>query len=301
MEFKALEYIVAISEGKSVSQAAKKLFVSQPALSQYMAKVEQELGTPVFVRTGNTIALTLAGELLAREGKALLQARDDMMARLAGLTEDSNETLRVGISPFYSKYYLPLLLPHYRQHCPHVQLKVTEKVSTELERLTLAGDLDLSFVPADPECTGLSYRPVYIEEIMIALPPDHPANRYAVPSAGIPYLDITCLKDEPFVELNPLFKFYKMSQRILRHFSITPNVVYESTSWDTVCMMIACGIGVGFLPKVLMRRHRDEPRFYRIAGIDSTRAYSAAYPKDKPLSMTALNLITVLGRLLETI
>ena len=299
MDFKALECIVAISEGKSITQAAKNLFISQPALSQYMARVEQELGMPVFIKTGNSIALTSAGEFLAREGKSLLKARDDMLTQLSSLLSERAETLRIGISPFYSKYYLPVLLAYYRTHHPHIHLLITEEASTKLEQLMLDNELDLCFVPESPMREGLTYRPIYMEEIMIALPPAHPANMYAVPAGGISYMNIELLRDEPFVELAPSSKFTKMKQSILRHFSITPDVVYESTSWDTVCMMIACGIGVGFLPKVLMHKHQNEPKFYRISGIDSTRAYSAVYKKNEHLSLPEINLITELQKILE--
>ena len=79
MDFKALEYICAISEAQTISQAAKNLFISQPALSQYLSKVEQELGTPLFVRTGSTMTLTSAGAIVVREGRALLTARKELM------------------------------------------------------------------------------------------------------------------------------------------------------------------------------------------------------------------------------
>lgn len=299
MDFKALEYICAISEAKTISQAARNLFISQPALSQYLSKIEQGLGTPVFVRSGNVMTLTSAGEILVREGRALLMAREDMMAQVAGLSSGRAETLCFGISPFYSKYYLPLLLPYYRTHYPHIQLNIIEQSSTDLEQRVLDGSLDLCFIPAEPMREGLTYRPIYMEEIMIALPPAHPANAHAVPSPGIPYLDIACLGNEPFVELVPTLKFAKMSQRILRHFSITPNVIYESTNWDTVCMLVARGIGVGFLPEVLIHKHLLEPTFYRIAGIDSTRSYSAVYVRGRRLSHSELNLINVFQELLK--
>ncbi len=299
MDFKALEYICAISEAQTISQAAKNLFISQPALSQYLSKVEQELGTPLFVRTGSTMTLTSAGAIVVREGRALLTARKDMMGQVASLASGRAETLRFGISPFYSKYYLPMLLPYYRANHPHIRLNIIEQSSTELEQRVVDGDLDLCFIPAEPTREGLTYRPIYMEEIMIAVPPDHPVNAHAVPSGGTPYLDLSLLRNEPFVELVPSLKFSKMSRRILRHFSITPNVIYESTSWDTVCMLVARGIGVGFLPKVLMHRHLHEPRFYRICGIDSTRTYSAVYASQHRLSHSALNLINVFQRLLE--
>lgn len=299
MDFKALEYICAISEAKTISQAAKNLFISQPALSQYLSKIEQSLGTPVFVRSGNMMTLTSAGEILVREGRALLMAREEMMAQVAGLSSAGAETLCFGVSPFYSKYYLPLLLPYYRAHFPHIRLKIIEQSSTELEQRVLDGTLDLCFIPAEPMREGLIYRPIYMEEIMIALPPTHPANAHAVPSPGMPYLDISCLGNEPFVELVPTLKFAKMSQRILRHFSITPNVIYESTNWDTVCMLVARGIGVGFLPEVLIHKHLREPNFYRIAGIDSTRSYAAVYARGRRLSYSELNLIAVFQELLK--
>ena len=261
MDFKALEYICAISEAQTISQAAKNLFISQPALSQYLSKVEQELGTPLFVRTGSTMTLTSAGAIVVREGRALLTARKELVGQVASLASGRAETLRFGISPFYSKYYLPLLLPYYRANHPHIRLNIVEQSSTELEQRVL--------------------------------------DAHAVPSGGTPYLDLGLLRNEPFVELVPSLKFSMMSRRIFRHFSITPNVIYESTSWDTVCMLVAHGIGVGFLPKVLMHRHLHEPRFYRICGIDSTRTYSAVYASQHRLSHSALNLINVFQRLLE--
>lgn len=299
MDFKALEYICAISEAQTISQAAKNLFISQPALSQYLSKVEQELGTPLFVRTGSTMILTSAGAIVVREGRALLTARKELMGQVASLASGRAETLRFGISPFYSKYYLPLLLPYYRANHPHIRLNIVEQSSTELEQRVLDGELDLCFIPAEPTREGLTYRPIYMEEIMIAVPPAHPVNAHAVPSGGTPYLDLGLLRNEPFVELVSSLKFSTMSRRIFRHFSITPNVIYESTSWDTVCMLVAHGIGVGFLPKVLMHRHLHEPRFYRICGIDSTRTYSAVYASQNRLSHSALNLINVFQRLLE--
>ncbi len=299
MDFKALEYICAISEAKTISQAAKNLFISQPALSQSLMKIEQSLGTQVFERAGNAMSLTSAGEILVREGRALLMAREEMLGRVASLSGGHPETLRFGVSPFYSKYYLPLLLPYYRANYPHIRLDIVEMNSTELEQMVLDGGLDLCFIPAEPMREGLNYQPIYMEEIMIAVPPAHPVNARSVPSPNGPYLDMELLRNEPFVELVPSLKFSKMSQRILRHFSITPNVIYQSISWDTVCMLVANNIGVGFLPEVLIHKHLREPCFYHISGIDSTRSYSAVHARGKRLSHSALNLISVFQKLLE--
>ena len=127
MDFKALEYICAISEAKTISQAAKNLFISQPALSQFLSKLERELGTPIFDRSGNMMTLTSAGEILVRDGSKLLLSRNEMLHRVAELSDERAETLRFGVSPFYSKYYLPLLFPYYREHHPNIRLDIVEK------------------------------------------------------------------------------------------------------------------------------------------------------------------------------
>ena len=100
MDFKGIEYVCAIYEAKTISQAAKSLFISQPALSQYLAKLEQELGTTLFERAGSAMIPTTAAEILVRDGRALLNARQEMLGQVNSLTQTHTETLRFGISPF---------------------------------------------------------------------------------------------------------------------------------------------------------------------------------------------------------
>ena len=300
MDFKMIEYICAINDAKTISQAAKNLFISQPALSQQLSKAEQELGIPIFVRSGNKMVPTLAGEMLIREGREMLMAREKMMGQLTHLSIGQMETVRFGISPFYSKYYLPILLSHFQKKCPHVKLQIVEEISSRLEEMLINGQLNLAFLPTEPPKLGLQYQPIYIEEIFIGIPVDHSANAYAIPAPERSYLDLTRLRNEPFICMNSPQKFHSMSQRILRHFSIKPDIVFETPNWDTICFMVAGGVGVGFLPDVLIHKHLQEPNFYRIAGIDATLTYAAVYAEGKRLSHFELMLVeTFMGVLKE--
>lgn len=301
MDFKTIEYICAINDAKTISQAAKNLFISQPALSQQLSKAEQELGIPIFVRTGNKMVPTIAGEMLIREGREMLMAREKMMSQLTRLSKGQMETVRFGISPFYSKYYLPHLLQHFSKKCPHVQLEIVEELSSRLEELVLEGRLNLAFLPTEPPKAGLQYRPIYIEEIFIGIPSGHPANAYAIPAPERAYLDLTHLRNEPFVCMSPPQKFYSMSQRILRHFSIKPEIVLETHNWDTICFLVAGGMGVGFLPDVLIHKHLQEPNFYRISGINAQRAYAAVYAEGKKLSHLELMLVDAFAEMFKEV
>ena len=146
MTFKIIEYVIAVSEEGSFSRAAQRLFISQPALSQSIRKAEIALGAEFFVRDTHAVRLTAAGELLVREGRELLRQREDLKLRLAGLSAARHDYIRLGISPFYSKYYLPAVLPYFSRHFPSVHLEITEEISVKLEQQVIDGKLDLCFV-----------------------------------------------------------------------------------------------------------------------------------------------------------
>lgn len=295
MDLKLLSYIVAVAEEKTILQAARSLFISQPALSQSIKKAEDELGVKLFTRMGNTLALTSSGEVVVQEGRKLLQGREYLLARLAHLSEKHREVLRFGVSPFYSKYYLPGVYTYYARHLPDIKLEIIEKISVELEEDVVRGELDFCFVPAYPARPELTYRTVSIEEVLLGVPAGHPANAYAVPSSSLPNIDLSCLRNEPFILQPPEQKIAKMLSRIFHHVGFSPNVVYETINWDTVHSLICCGLGLGFLPEILLETPMlcIHPNVYRLTGIDATRPYAVAYLHGKVLSHTAEQLIDV--------
>ena len=147
MTFKTIEYVLAVYETGSFSRAAQQLFISQPALSQAIRKTEEELGAAIFVRDTHSVRLTAAGELLVREGRELLAKRNELKTRISGLSAARNDIIRLGISPFYSKYYLPAVLPYFSRYFPSVRLEITEEISVVLEQQVVDGMLDFCFVP----------------------------------------------------------------------------------------------------------------------------------------------------------
>ena len=286
LTFRQIEYIVALQHSSSLSEAAKQLFVSQPALSQNLQKLEEELGVKLLDRRTHPIALTSAGMIFAEEGQKLLQMRDQMMQKMRNQQTGRRETFRLGISPFYSKYYLPILYPFLHEHYPALRLEVAEEISTRLEEMMIAGKIDLCFVPAEPKNPRLVYEEVCMEEILLAAPPDSLLMHYAIPSSGLPYLDLKWVRDEAFIMLKSEQKFSHMCSTLLMSANIHPNVLYETMNWDTVHIMIANGMGVGFIPEVLLgaKVTNARPQYFRIANQKSVRTYTAAYCRDREIN-----------------
>ena len=151
MQLNSINYFVTIAQEKSISKAADKLFVSQPALSQYMKKIESELNTPLFVHGNRNFELTQAGEIFFQEGQVILQLYEQMMRRITSLANSNQEIVHFGISPFYSKYYLPKIIPHVLERYPWLQFNIIEEHSVYLEEKLAAGELDFCALPLYPK------------------------------------------------------------------------------------------------------------------------------------------------------
>lgn len=295
LTFRQIEYIVTIHEAGSLSEAAKRLFISQPALSQSLKKLETDLGVSLFNRDSHPFKLTPAGEQFLQEGRALLLQRQQMEDNLRAHAKNCEETLRLGISPFYSKFYLPILYPYILQRFPSLHLEVTEAISVELEALVLDNRLDLCFVPVEPRNPRLTYEPVCMEEILLAAPPHSHLERWATPSPGLPYLDLQHTANENYIVLKPQQKFSAMNRELFSLIGAQPRIVYQTLNWDTVHILISSGMGVGFIPEVLYGSApaKARPCYFRIANQKTVRVYAVAYRKNSTLSPMARSVMNV--------
>lgn len=290
MNLKGIRYVITIAQERSFTKAAEKLFISQPALSQYIKKLEKELSCPLFERRrGQPLKLTAAGEVFVQDGATMLALHDKVLRRISSIVNRYEDTVHFGISPFYSKYYLPKILPSLYLNYPTIKVEVSEEYSYVLENLLINGQLDFCTIPLYPTNNQLEYEVIHQEEIFLAVPKQHPVNSHITPSPGFSYIDLKLVKNEPFIALKPVQKFSEMSKKLCHEAGFTPNVIFETLNWDTVNMLIAKGMGVGFVPEILVNtsQNNDNPNYYRIAFADATRPYALACRKGSTPSTAA--------------
>ncbi|MCI8816204.1 MAG: LysR family transcriptional regulator [Angelakisella sp.] len=296
MQIKAFQYFDTIVEKKTLSAAAEALFISQPALSQQLRKMEEEVGAQLFLREGHSLVLTPAGEIFLKNSRHMLRVYGNMRREIDLCRRKDRGSVRFGISPFYSQHYLPRLLPPILHQHPHLKIDIVEDISQRLERLLLEGELDFCALPLSPKNELLEYEAIYQEEILLAVPRSHPLNAgypaTALSEGNFPYIDLALVKNEAFIGLKQVQKFSVMGLRLCEEAGFVPNTICETLNWETVHLLVASGLGVGFIPRMLAGEVKDLaacPCYYRIPA--SFRAYAIARRLGESPSDPALILI----------
>lgn len=265
MNIASFEYVKAISKCGSISKAAESLFITQPALSQSLSKLENELGTKLFVRHGNKMFLTETGAAFLEEGNTILQANSRLLERIDYITKGRKETIRLGLSRF--TVGLPSLLEEFVREHPGAQFEITEGLTLELEEKFENGGLDLCIIPSSDFSSKYDHKPLFTEEILLAIPPNSALNQYAEENEGDYYYDLAYLKNASFVSLTSNQRIYDMGIEFCEAAGFTPNILCTVFGYDTLLMLVSIGLGVGFFSSLqynTIKKMNNPPEYYHL-------------------------------------
>jgi DNA-binding transcriptional LysR family regulator len=236
MDLRQLEYIITIAEEKNISRAADRLFVSQPALSQYLQKLEQDLGVSLFNRIKNSLTLTYAGRTYVEAAKELFIIKKKTYNIIEDIIDSKKGHLVLGISLERGTAILPYVLPEFNVKYPGISIELIEESTKNLVSLTLQGNIDLSLMPYYDYETQLDYEILCNEEIVLAVPKSHKLAYLAdnVEPGKRPVADLSLFKDDNFVLMKKDRKTRQISDNIFKDSGFIPHVLFESSSIYTV-------------------------------------------------------------------
>jgi LysR family hydrogen peroxide-inducible transcriptional activator len=287
MELVQLRTFLKIAEHGSFSRAAEEIGVSQPALSQQVARLEAELGRPVFDRSGRSVRLTEAGRLLRRRAEQLLALADDTRRELV----DDGRAGRVVVAaiPTIAPFLLPPVLRSYRRDHPGATVQVDEEVTEALLRRCQRGELDVGVLalPADAP-PGLAVEPLFEEELVLALPAGHPlAGHDAVP--------LDAVRGEPFVLLGEGHCLSDQIRSFCQQRAVQPVATGRTGQLATVQELVALGHGVSFVPEMARRVDASPHRVYRsLSGDRPRRTIAACWNPDRYQTRLAMAFLDAL-------
>jgi DNA-binding transcriptional LysR family regulator len=173
IELRLLRYFAVVAEELHVGHAAARLYISQPALSQQIRSLEQQVGLPLFVRHPRGLELTEAGEVLLGEARELLGRSEQLERTVDDLRTGRTRSLRLGLPPGMPAGLLPELLAPLRAREPDAAVDVRELTTPEQLAALHDGTLDLGLVREPVEEQGLARRTLLVESLGVSLPAGH--------------------------------------------------------------------------------------------------------------------------------
>ncbi len=286
MQLKDIEYVDMLAKEKKYSSAAAKLFITQPTLSQAIQKLEAELQLTLFNRTTKSVELTPAGEIFLKEGREILRQTETLYQRMEDIASLKSGILKIGISTFYSSYYLAKIISTFRKLHPGIRLEFVEDISINLEEMALSGQIDVSLIPLPLIHTELETTILRSEQILLAIPAENRLTKHCIPNpaGGYPSIDLWEARDETFISLRRNQRFAAHELEICQRAGFTPKIAYEISNWDTINTLIACGIGVGFVSELVCRKAIDgahRPVYCQLINENTNRLYAAVYRKEQ--------------------
>ncbi len=150
MNFLNIKYFLTIAEEKSISAAARKLYVSQQSLSEHLKKLENELGVPLFER-GGTLRLTVAGECFLEGSKELITTYNRMLSNIDAVTVRRRSKIAIGVPTYGEPPYLADLLVRYNTAYPQYEVSVVKRLHSDISHNMNGVDLYLSWLPLDED------------------------------------------------------------------------------------------------------------------------------------------------------
>ena len=288
MTSQQLQYLLAVSEQKSLSKAAQTLYLSQPALTQSIAKLEQEIGTPLFVREPHGMTLTDAGVIVVNSARNMLYFEQQMRERIASLRAPNKRELSILVQRPYLKTIETLLHMITQDRYPDLRVNILGGFSEQAEQALSAGSVDMAIYNTRKlPGKSFSYRILGAQEMMLAFSPSLPAAGALL--SGVPWQ--TCLKGYPFVLHDAHTPARALEDEVLEKSGYTPDEILCAENETVHHNALSDKRYIGFLPSTssdmgLLRIPMDPPiRFYCLT----------AWPKDQTLPEELLYLLDVLS------
>ncbi|WP_400164521.1 LysR family transcriptional regulator [Brevibacillus sp. TJ4] len=263
MDIRQLHYFIAVAEHLNFTEAAKKLYVAQPAVSQQIASLEKKIGVKLFHRTKHSVELTNAGRAFLEDAREIAKRFADSIQHAREAEEGLAGVIRIGLLSVSVRDFLPLVVRSFRSKYPNIRLHFSFHNSARINRMLQDDEIDIAFTLSHGlhNIHNLQCRALWNQPYSIILPQDHALADQAE-------LSVAQLEHEPFLMLDreesPQGYDYVLAMCASHGFS--PRIVSHASRPDAVLMMVDAGIGITILSRHLLLYASPRLRFVDIAG-----------------------------------
>ncbi|MEK4873608.1 MULTISPECIES: LysR family transcriptional regulator [Bacillus] len=278
MELLQLKYFQTVARLEHMSKAAEELNIAQPSLSKTIARLEEDLGVPLFDRQNRQIKLNRYGKIfLGRVERAFMELKEGKREILE-LAERNQHKISLAVS---IPRVLPDLLGSFLKKYPQVHFQQFVHSTSSMKRHLKNGEIDfcISSVPIeDPE---IIWQPLFTEEIFLIVPPGH-----RLEGRETIYLDE--VKDESFISMHTGYEIRNLTDEFCRKAGFMPHIAFEGDEPGVIGDLVKQGLGVAFIPAIYWI-HQKKPTLNRLRILEPTcqRTIGLGWSKRRYFSETA--------------
>ncbi len=297
VNLKQAHYMKTIAQCGSITAAAKKLYVSQPSLSQMLRQIEDEIGLPLFDRSVSPFRVTYAGEKFLAAADTILSANAQLESQLHEIKNDHSGRLRLGISVTRAMQVLPLVLPIFLGQYPKVTLELTESGSAELEEMLHRGEIDLAMAAIESTRTTVAYELIEQETMGILAGRDAQISKRFLSGTPVSLQDV---QKERFVFLTQAHSSRITQDKLFRKYGISPTAILETDSLE-VGRRVAIEAGACMLlPNIYVDEYvrQRNGSFFPVSNYENHRHFYACYRRDEFIPRYTRDFIQITTRLL---
>lgn len=263
MELDQLRHFLKVAELGNFTRAAEAVRLSQPALSRSIARLEEELGQPLFERQTRQAVLTDAGKLLLGRAQQVLTIVEETKAEIGD--DGQTGTVRVAAIPTIAPYFLPTFLRSFHELYPRASILVREDTTDVLLKQLSEGETDVAVLARPVQERYLHVVDLFEEELWLVLPIDHPLGNKG-------RIRVNDLETLPFVLLNEAHCLTDNVLSFCRHQAFQPLSVERTSQLATVQELVSLRHGISLVPEMAHRLDTCPRRVYRsLCGDKPTR------------------------------
>jgi len=246
MNLRDLKYIVEVAREKNFARASEKVFVSQPALSMQIKKLEETLGVEIFERDKQNFLITPVGAEIIKKAEIILQESEEIKMIAKNSKDPHKGEIRIGAFPTVASYFLPNFVKNIHKKFPHLKIFLIEAKSDELITQLKSGELDLCLLAMPIADDNLIGEKIFSEKFLLATPKGHPFSKKSK-------IQIKELKNQELMLLEDGHCLRDQALEICSMVKAFENQDFRATSLETLRQMVANGTGITLMPEIAVR------------------------------------------------
>ena len=292
MTLKDLEYFTIIAREGSITRAAGKLYVAQPALSQCLQKIEKEMGVGLVVRNNTGVGLTSEGACFLEFAQRVLQERAELDKKIRDVENAENGTIRLGFTGTQATYVLPYILPEFQTRHPGITIALEEALSDEIETKLLRNEVDIGILHPPIRNPGkLDFFEISTDEMVVVPRTVSAYQDFVYHKEGRAYVHLDFFLKEPVIL--PLYpqRSRMVCDQIFANAGIVPKVRQVCRNIITLNALAEVDYASTLIPrKQLSRELQDRDIFHIDESVAVPYPFVVATAKDTYLSIAVRHL-----------